>query len=39
MALIAWTRDADKFLGVAYVGYQGQAYPASLFEWVRAQQT
>ena len=36
---IAWTRDADKFLGVAYVGYQGQAYPASLFEWVRAQQT
>ncbi|MFZ0833267.1 MAG: hypothetical protein WAM92_09320 [Mycobacterium sp.] len=23
----------------AYVGYQGQAYPASLFEWVRAQQT
>ena len=36
---IAWTRDTDKFLGVAYVGYQGQAYPASLFDWVRAQQT
>ncbi|MGV0482161.1 hypothetical protein PJN38_19460 [Mycobacterium kansasii] len=36
---IAWTRDADKLLGVAYVGYQGQAYPAGLFEWVRAQQT
>jgi hypothetical protein len=28
---VAWTRDADRFLGVAYVGYQGQAYPASLF--------
>lgn len=35
---VAWTRDADDFLGVAYVGYQGQAYPASLFIWVRAQQ-
>lgn len=35
---VAWTRDADRFLGVAYVGYQGQAYPASLFNWVRAQQ-
>ena len=35
---VAWTRDADHFLGVAYVGYQGQAYPASLFIWVRAQQ-
>lgn len=34
---IAWTRDADNFLGVAYVGYQGQAYPVSLFEWVRTQ--
>ncbi len=34
---IAWTRDADKFLGVAYVGYQGQAYPVSLFDWLRAQ--
>ncbi|WP_205873665.1 hypothetical protein [Mycobacterium camsae] len=35
---VAWTRDADHFLGVAYVGYQGQAYPTSLFNWVRAQQ-
>ncbi|MBX9982181.1 MAG: hypothetical protein CK429_28045 [Mycobacterium sp.] len=35
---VAWTRNADHFLGVAYVGYQGQAYPASLFNWVRAQQ-
>lgn len=35
---VAWTRDADHFLGVAYVGYQGQAYPASLFNWIRAQQ-
>lgn len=34
---VAWTRDADHFLGVAYVGYQGQAYPAGLFEWVTAQ--
>lgn len=34
---VAWTRDAVTFLGVAWVGYQGQAYPASLFEWVRAQ--
>jgi hypothetical protein len=33
----AWTRDAGKFLGVAWVGYQGQAYPTSLFEWVQAQ--
>ena len=35
---VAWTRNADYFLAVAYVGYQGQAYPASLFNWVRAQQ-
>lgn len=35
---VAWTRDAEHFLGVAYVGYQGQAYPAGLFDWVRAQQ-
>lgn len=35
---VAWTRDADHFLGVAYVGYQGQAYPAGLFNWVRAPQ-
>lgn len=35
---VAWTRNADHFLGVAYVGYQGQAYPASLFNWVRAPQ-
>lgn len=35
---VAWTRDAQRFVGVAWVGYQGQAYPASLFEWVRAQQ-
>ncbi|VBA35838.1 hypothetical protein LAUMK191_01161 [Mycobacterium attenuatum] len=35
---VAWTRDADHFFGVAYVGYQGQAYPTSLFNWIRAQQ-
>lgn len=35
---VAWTQDADHLLGVAYVGYQGQAYPASLFNWVRGQQ-
>lgn len=35
---VAWTRDAAHFLGVAYVGYQGQAYPTSLFNWVRTQQ-
>ncbi|WP_077103715.1 hypothetical protein [Mycobacterium terramassiliense] len=35
---VAWTRDADHFLGVAYVGYQGQEYPASLLNWVRAPQ-
>jgi hypothetical protein len=35
---VAWTRDADHFLGVAYVGYQGQAYPVSLFDWVRVQE-
>lgn len=35
---VAWTRNADHFLGVAYVGYQGQMYPASLFNWVRAPQ-
>jgi hypothetical protein len=35
---VAWTHNADHFLGVAYVGYQGQAYPASLFNWVRAPQ-
>ncbi len=34
---VAWTREADQFLGVAYVGYQGQAYPASLFNWVKVQ--
>lgn len=34
---VVWTRDADKFLGVAWVGYQGQSYPVSLVEWVRAQ--
>ena len=34
---VVWTREADSFLGVAWVGYQGQSYPASLFEWVRAQ--
>lgn len=34
---VAWTRAADRLLGVAWVGYQGQSYPASLFEWVRAQ--
>lgn len=35
---VAWTRDADHFLGVAYVGYQGQAYPVSLLDWVRVQE-
>lgn len=35
---VAWTRNAEHFLGVAYVGYQGQQYPASLFNWVRAPQ-
>lgn len=34
---VAWTRDADRLLGVAWVGYQGQAYPTSLFDWVRGQ--
>lgn len=34
---VVWTRDADNFLGVAWVGYQGQSYPASLVEWVRRQ--
>lgn len=34
---VVWTRDADKFLGVAWAGYQGQPYPADLFAWVRAQ--
>jgi hypothetical protein len=34
---VVWTRDADRFLGVAWVGYQGQSYPFSLVEWVRAQ--
>lgn len=34
---VAWTRDADRFLGVAYVGYQGQAFPVALFEWAAAQ--
>ena len=35
---MAWTRDADHFLGVAYVGYQGQSYPVTLFNWIRSQQ-
>lgn len=34
---VAWTHDADHFLGVAYVGYQGQAFPAGLFEWATGQ--
>lgn len=34
---VAWTHDADRFLGVAYVGYQGQAFPADLFAWAAAQ--
>lgn len=34
---VACTGDADRLLGVAWVGYQGQSYPASLFDWVRAQ--
>lgn len=34
---VAWTHDADGFLGVAYVGYQGQAFPVALFEWAAAQ--
>lgn len=33
---VAWTQDPDHFLGVAYVGYQGQEFPASLFEWARS---
>ena len=32
---VAWTHDAAHFLGVAYVGYQGQAFPASLYDWTR----
>lgn len=34
---VAWTRDADRFLAVAYVEYQGQAFAAGLFDWVAAQ--
>ncbi len=34
---VVWTRDADNFLGVAWVGYQGQSYSADLFTWVQAQ--
>ena len=30
---VTWTRDADKFDGMAYVGYRGQGYPADLYEW------
>lgn len=33
---VAWTRDADKFVGLAYVGYRGQTYPVGLFDWVKA---
>ena len=33
---VAWTRDADKFVGLAYVGYRGQGYPVGLFDWVKA---
>lgn len=34
---VAWTRDTDRFLAVAWVGYQGQSYPASLYGWVKSQ--
>ncbi len=34
---VAWTKDSDRFLGVAWVGYQGQSYPAGLFDWLQAQ--
>lgn len=36
---VAWTHDADHFLGVAYTGYQGQAFPAGLFEWAKGKMT
>lgn len=32
---VAWTRGADKFVGLAYVGYRGQGYPADLYDWVK----
>ena len=32
---VAWTRDADRFVGLAYVGYRGQGYPVSLFDWAK----
>ncbi|MFV8320810.1 MULTISPECIES: hypothetical protein [unclassified Mycobacterium] len=35
---LAWTRNAEHFLGVAYVRYEGQLYPAGLFNWVRGPQ-
>ena len=34
---VAWTKDTDRFLGVAYAGYQGQAYPKDLFTWAVTQ--
>jgi hypothetical protein len=33
---VVWTRDADLFVGLAYVGYRGQAYPVGLFDWIKA---
>ncbi|WP_162951518.1 hypothetical protein [Mycobacterium paragordonae] len=35
---LAWTRNAEHFLGVATVRYEGQLYPAGLFNWVRGPQ-
>jgi len=35
---LAWTRNAEHFLGVAYLRYEGQLYPAGLFNWVRGPQ-
>ena len=30
---VAWTKDGDRFVGLAYVGYRGQVYPADLYDW------